>query len=194
MKRALIHLLVLVSGLSLGAVTLRAQALRLPQPTSEQGPVLVDVRISLHAPTADPWTLFGSANLPDGAIVTLSLRNVDMPCYPHCYTRLDDVRSEGGSFIVMEKSSSSTIRPGSYVAELVVHAFGQPPKVVEAFGRRGENLRGPHVVTLEEGGRYAPVQFSRPSPPTEAERIMGRMIRFQQRLIIASDGRIAVVD
>jgi uncharacterized protein YecT (DUF1311 family) len=69
-------------------------------------------------------------------------------------------------------------------------ASEEPNSVQRIIGTAGELLRGPYVVSLEEGGIYEPVHFPRTSGPSRGERIFGLMIRYTRQVTIASDGEL----
>ena len=143
-------------------------------------------------------TIHGTTTLPDGTILTSILLRPKRPdansrvaiglpaCDPNCLPiePKGEVIVRNGEFTIGPiTDAGSDLRPGVYILQIDVIA-NQPSSVTYVLGQHGENLRGPLIYVLADGGYY-----QKADPPwnpnrSEAEAVLGFTVHSTQRLVI----------
>lgn len=114
----------------------------------------IDVKISAKSDgTANP-TITGTTNLPDGAILNVSVERTQIGYDGGTKATVDNGKFFAGPF--GDRSNGGTLKAGSYsLSVTLIFAGMQPTNVQEVIGERGNKLRGRLVERSELAGKTA---------------------------------------
>ncbi|MEI9932239.1 MAG: hypothetical protein WDM89_17275 [Rhizomicrobium sp.] len=150
----------------------------------------VQMQIAIAAP--NPLTVVGTTNLPDETPITVWLKGEMPTCLPHCGYEFKSTNVKGGKFTATLDYDRQLV-PDAYTVDVVSGPANLSPTEVQfVIGKAGGNLRGPYIVTVENGN-YVPADFSPNHMPTKDQALFGFLVHFTQRIQITEDGEAGLV-
>lgn len=164
-----------------------------PQPNSQptqasankREPISIDMSVAVAS--ANPLTIAGTTNLPDGTTLSGELKGETPGCLPQCGFEFKSIVVRSGHF-TGQIASTEQLVPDTYTVDIVTPAaMTEPQSVQSIIGKSGENLQGPYIVTLESGGQYVPANFSPGHTLSAGETMLGLMVHFTQRIQVTAD-------
>jgi hypothetical protein len=109
-----------------------------------------NVNITLQLDRAEGrLAVSGTADLPDGTILLLSVTNLDPSAMDSVDGSATVISGHYGGTLDMAKLGDGELLA---TVSLVMSSPGQPQALLDRFGAHGERLRGPEVVRPWDGG------------------------------------------
>jgi hypothetical protein len=135
-----------------------------------------------------PLEISDATNLPEGTVLPIWVEGDYPACAPNCSFEMEQVTIRNGHFQTTAKDQDPA--PGRYTVHVTTTtASAEPSNVGAILGASGQNLRGPNVAALSDGGKYV---AANPDRDDASRYLTSFLVHYAQRIEIGDGGEVTV--